>query len=147
MLPIWLQVIHAVLYPLDYLYWRLGEARGYQWESDTWVIEGVRYSGEALRALAAAQGEVYKITRTGDCITVARIGCDSVISGDMCQFCGGDKAVAKIARSMGYRPDVAFNYAEELRQFITDWVATGAICLPEKGCAARDRLDRLFKRY
>ena len=51
----------------------MGKTRGYQYESDTWSIEGVKYTGAALRSLAKAQGETYKITRTGDCVTLERV--------------------------------------------------------------------------
>lgn len=51
----------------------MGKTRGYQYESDTWDIEGIKYTGAALRALAESQGEIYKITRTGDCITLERV--------------------------------------------------------------------------
>lgn len=72
-LPRRLLVIRAILYPLDTLYWMMSESRGYQWQSDTWNIYGVRYTGAALRALADAQGETYRITRTGECVTLERV--------------------------------------------------------------------------
>ena len=72
-LPRWLLAIRAVLYPLDSFYWLMSKSRGYQWESDTWIVEGVRYTGAALRALANAQGETYRITRTGECVTIERL--------------------------------------------------------------------------
>jgi hypothetical protein len=71
--PQWLIVIRAILYPLDSFYYKMSENRGYQWKSNTWNIHGVRYTDEALRALAEAQGETYRITRTGDCITLERL--------------------------------------------------------------------------
>lgn len=73
LLPRWLLVIRAILYPLDFFYWHMGKTRGYQLESDTWNIYGVCYTGEALRALADAQGEAYRITRTGECVTLERL--------------------------------------------------------------------------
>lgn len=72
-LPTWLLAIRAALYPLDFFYWRMSKARGYQWESDTWLIEEVRYSGEALRWMAKSQGETYRIARTGDTVTLERV--------------------------------------------------------------------------
>lgn len=68
-----LLALRAVLYPLDFFYWKMSKTRGYQLESDTWIIEGVRYTGEALRALANAKGETYRITRTRGCITLERV--------------------------------------------------------------------------
>jgi len=70
LLPRWLLVIRAILYPLEFFYWRMSKTRGYQFESDTWIIDGVRYSGAAMRTLAEAQGETYRITRTGECVTL-----------------------------------------------------------------------------
>lgn len=71
--PQWLIVIRAILYPLDSFYYKMSENRGYQWKSNTWNIHGVRYTDEALRTLAEAQGETYRITRTGDCVTLERL--------------------------------------------------------------------------
>lgn len=71
-LPNWLLWIRALLFPLDSFYWYMSKTRGYQWESDTWNIEGVRYAGAALRMLAKAQGETYRITRVGECVTLER---------------------------------------------------------------------------
>lgn len=72
-LPLWLLVIRASLYPLDFFYWKVSENRGYQWQSNTWNIHGVKYSDEALRALAEAQGETYRVSRTGECVTLERV--------------------------------------------------------------------------
>lgn len=69
-LPLWLLVVRSILYPLDFLRWRLGMKNGYQFESDTWVIGGVRYSTRALLMLAKAEGGVYRITRTGDTVSL-----------------------------------------------------------------------------
>lgn len=72
-LPWWLLVLLAVLFPLDFFYWRMSKTRGYQYQSDTWLIEGVVYSGVALRQLAKAQGEIYRVTRTGKTVHLERI--------------------------------------------------------------------------
>ena len=50
-----------------------GQTRGYQCESDTWRIEGVTYSAVAMRWLAKAQGETYRVTRTGETVTLERV--------------------------------------------------------------------------
>jgi hypothetical protein len=71
-LPLWLLIVRAILYPLEFFYWRMNKTGGYQYESDTWLIAGVTYSGTALRMLAKAQGETYIITRTGDTVTLER---------------------------------------------------------------------------
>lgn len=73
LLPPWMVIIRAALFPLDTLYWKLSKARGYQLESDTWLIHGVRYSDEALRLLARSVGEIYRIERTADVVTLYRI--------------------------------------------------------------------------
>ena len=46
---------------------------GYQPDTDTWLIEGVRYSGAAMRWLAQAHGETYRVTRSGDVVTLERV--------------------------------------------------------------------------
>lgn len=73
MLPRWALLVRAILFPLDFFYWRMSQTRGYQVLTDTWVIEGVTYSGTALRWLAEAQGETYRITRTGETVTMERV--------------------------------------------------------------------------
>lgn len=72
-LPWWALAVRAVLYPLDAMCWYMGWSRGYQWHTDTWKIEGVTYSGAALKALAKAQGEIFRVTRTGDTVTLERV--------------------------------------------------------------------------
>lgn len=72
-LPWWALAARAVLYPLDFLFWRLSKARGYQPESDTWLIGGIRYSSMALHLLAQAQGETYRVTRAGDTVIFERV--------------------------------------------------------------------------
>lgn len=72
-LPWWALTVRAALFPLDFFYWRMSQTRGYQWQNDTWLIEGVTYSGTALRYLAKAQGEMYRVTRTGETVTLERV--------------------------------------------------------------------------
>jgi len=72
-LPWWALAIRAVLFPLDFFYWRMSLTRGYQWQSDTWLIEGVTYSGRALRIFAKAQGQTYLVTRSGSVVTLERV--------------------------------------------------------------------------
>ncbi len=72
-LPWWALTVRAALYPLEFFYWRMSQLIGYQWQNDTWLIEGVTYSGAALRYLAAAQGETYRVTRTSDTVTLERV--------------------------------------------------------------------------
>ena len=72
-LPWWALTVRAALYPLEFFYWRMSQRTGYQWQNDTWLINGVTYSGEALRLIAKAQGETYRVTRTGDTVTLERV--------------------------------------------------------------------------
>jgi|GEM_PF-6680089 len=72
-LPWWLMAVKAVLYPMDFIYWKLSRSRGYQFETDIWKIEGMCFTGGAMRALARSQGEIYKITRIGECVTLERV--------------------------------------------------------------------------
>ncbi len=67
-LPWWMLAIRAFLFPLDFFYWCMGRSTGYDARNNTWNIHGVRYSDPALRLLANANGETYKITRSGDCV-------------------------------------------------------------------------------
>jgi hypothetical protein len=73
LLPWWALTARAALYPLDFLFWRMSKTRGYQWATDTWLIEGVTYSGEALRLFAEANGEAYRVTRVGETVMLERI--------------------------------------------------------------------------
>ena len=72
-LPRWLVVVRAILYPLDTFYWWYGRQNGYNPQYDEWRIHGVRYTGDALRNLADAQGETYRITRSGEVVTLERV--------------------------------------------------------------------------
>ncbi len=72
-LPRHLLALRFCLFPLDFLRWRLAEKIGYDPFSDTWAIHGIRYSGEALRHLANANGEIYRIRRDGDIVTLERM--------------------------------------------------------------------------
>ena len=74
LLPWWLLVIRAILFPLDFFYWRMSLRQGYQVENNTWLIHGVRYSGNALRSLADAEGEIFRISRNGETMTIERVG-------------------------------------------------------------------------
>jgi hypothetical protein len=47
-LPPWLLMVRAILFPLDTLFFTLGKGRGYQFQRDVWIIEGQVISGAAL---------------------------------------------------------------------------------------------------
>jgi hypothetical protein len=72
-LPWWALVIRVILYPIDFIYWRMSQTNGYQFINDTWLIDGVTYSGEALRMLAESQGETYRIARDGNVVILERV--------------------------------------------------------------------------
>lgn len=73
-LPSWMLMVRAALYPLEVFYWHMNKTRGYQWTSDTWVIDGVTYSAEALRWMAKAHGETYRISRSnGGVVDLVRV--------------------------------------------------------------------------
>lgn len=73
-LPWWALAVRAVLFPLDFIYWNMSKTRGYQADRDIWLIYGVAYSGASLMLLAtAAQGETYRVSRTGETVTLERV--------------------------------------------------------------------------
>ena len=88
-LPWWALAVRAILYPLDFFYWRMGQTRGYQWQSDTWLIEGVTYSSTALRYLAQAQGETFRVARTGETVTLERVHNAEFTGGRLYRPSGG----------------------------------------------------------
>jgi hypothetical protein len=65
--------LRAVLFPLDFFYWKMSQSRGYDPDTDTWTIEGVCYSANALRDIPHAEGEVYRVTRNGRVVVFERI--------------------------------------------------------------------------
>lgn len=79
MLPWWMVCVRALLYPVDFAYWRLGRDRGYQIESDMWLIGGVRYSSAALHELSLSHGRCYRVTRVGDVVEFEEV---HLIDGD-----------------------------------------------------------------
>jgi hypothetical protein len=68
-----LLILRAILFPLQALHSYMHRMDGYQIQSDTWLISGVRYSRKTLQCLSNAQGETYKINRSGDTVTLERL--------------------------------------------------------------------------
>lgn len=67
MLSRWRAAIRIILFPIDTLYWRLSNTRGYQWYKDTWMIEGCEYTGALMRGFAdMAVGKEIRIVRRVD---------------------------------------------------------------------------------
>ncbi len=72
-MPLWLMMVRATLYPIEFLQWRICKWHGWQYESDTYRLYGVTYSMAGLRALSEADGEMYRITRRGEVVIVERV--------------------------------------------------------------------------
>ena len=72
-LPWWCRLVRAMLFPLDTVYLTLSKSRGYQVESDSWIIGGCKFSHRSLMNLANSSGEVYRVTRKADFIICERI--------------------------------------------------------------------------
>lgn len=76
-----LLVARALLFPLDFFYWRMEKTRGYDIETDTWRINGVEYSGNSLMLLAtqAGDGRLFFIKRHREwgCLVVTKVGLDT----------------------------------------------------------------------
>ena len=67
----WQLAVRAVLFPLDFFYWRMSMTRGYRWQDDTWLIHGVRFSSESLRRLSKNDGRLLKVVcRDGELVTI-----------------------------------------------------------------------------
>lgn len=74
LLPSRLIIARALLFPLDFLFWKLSRSRGYQIETDTWLIYGVRYSAELFRTIATPSAKMWRIVaRDGDVVTVEEV--------------------------------------------------------------------------
>ena len=69
-LPWWALVVRAILYPIDFVYWQMSRTRGYQVLTDTFLIDGVKFSARTLRRLANAKGEAFRFTRAGDMVII-----------------------------------------------------------------------------
>lgn len=74
--PGWMVVVRAVLFPLDTLYWRMSRTRGYQPESDTWLINGRCYAAQVFDTggLLSPPGSAVRIVAdSGDGVWVERL--------------------------------------------------------------------------
>lgn len=60
-LPTWVLAVRAILYPLDFFYWKLDRLRGYQADKDSLIVEGLEYPVEIFRELRRSRGGVYEI--------------------------------------------------------------------------------------
>lgn len=73
LLPWWLLVVFALLYPGDFIFWQATKARGYHWPTNSWRINGVLFSAKALKELADARGEYYRVGLDGEYVTIERV--------------------------------------------------------------------------
>ena len=74
LLPWWAICLRATLFPVDYFFWKMSGGRGYQIQSDSWIIHGVTYSDHFFRYLKNADSDkVYRIHRDGDSITMEEL--------------------------------------------------------------------------
>ena len=75
-LPWWALTVSAILYPINFAYWKLSKSRGYNPEYDYWLIEGVKYSSRSLKMLSKSGGRAFKVTRSNDIIIFQEINND-----------------------------------------------------------------------
>ena len=81
-LPRWALIVRATLFPLDFFYWWMSQQTGYQCQTDTWLIDGVEYSGRSLFLLSNAHGEAYRVSRTGKTVTLELVRPACPVIGD-----------------------------------------------------------------
>lgn len=68
-----LKAIRWVLYPLETFYWSMGRSRGYDWQTDTWLIGGVRFSTDFFMALNESIGDTFMVVRENSVLSFMRI--------------------------------------------------------------------------
>ena len=72
MLPFWQRVVYACLFPLQYFYWRMSEKHGYDLQTDTWCIHGVKFSGIFFRHFAVGEDGVVRIVKEKGLVTIEK---------------------------------------------------------------------------
>lgn len=70
-LPKPLLFIRAILFPGNFIYWKLCKPQGYDWKDNSWTINGRKYSSEFFEAFK--EGDCFKVIEVNDTITVSRI--------------------------------------------------------------------------
>lgn len=68
-----LLVIKSILFPIGFLRYILSINHGYDWRSDIWNINGVKYTGKALRSIANSQGEIFRVIKKGEYVEMVRV--------------------------------------------------------------------------
>lgn len=71
--PMWLRLVYAMLFPLHGLKVLLNDALGFDYLRMVWTIHGVDYSDRLFANFAAAEGETFKVTRINNVVTVERV--------------------------------------------------------------------------
>lgn len=74
LIPKWLYPIRFLLFPVDYVCHLCSECSGYDFITDVWTIEGVKYSGNLMRHFGYGKDELFKIIkRENGVITIEKI--------------------------------------------------------------------------
>ncbi|MDD5151463.1 MAG: hypothetical protein PHC28_13475 [Flavobacterium sp.] len=72
--PTWLFFIKIILFPEQFLYYYIGKHTGYDFNTDTWNIHGIRYSDELLGDLGMLYNGLFTVVkRENGCITIHRL--------------------------------------------------------------------------
>ena len=58
-----LKLLHIVLFPLKSIYYSMQKNDGFQWESNIWIIHGIRYSDILFKHFAVGDDESFSIVR------------------------------------------------------------------------------------
>lgn len=68
-----LRILFVVLFPLKSILLYVGEREGYRWQSNVWLIYGIRYTDELFRHFAFGDGSCFRIVkRENGIVTVER---------------------------------------------------------------------------
>lgn len=65
-LPRYMIALRWLLFPIDTFYWVYSGRVGYQWQSDTWLIQGNTFSSRALWHLANDIGHRLEVVKNED---------------------------------------------------------------------------------
>lgn len=77
-MPAWAVALRFVLMPLDSLACYFSSKRGYQVETDTWLIGGVKYTGRFFYDIANSPDVAFRFEKQGDALMVTRIELDAL---------------------------------------------------------------------
>lgn len=100
-LPRWAMTVRAALYPLDTLFWHMSKTRGYRWQNDTWLIEGITYSGAMMRLLANSDGGTYRVASDGRSVTMTIVKTADAALNEIAKYEETSRIVDGIAKAIG----------------------------------------------